>query len=107
MADGIYRVFMAGNRGSGSPQLVQADGLIFRRSADDKPLIALLEPWQELQRLEREGDYTSRLALSEEALSLPFGAVWDHYCETRGVPVSVEWIEEIKNYEQNVQATRS
>ena len=43
-------------------------------------LLALLEPTETLRRLEAEGDYTARLALLEEFKSLPFGAVWDHYC---------------------------
>ena len=33
-------------------------------------------------QLEADGDYTARLALLEENKTLPFGAVWDHYCET-------------------------
>ena len=35
-------------------------------------------------QLEAEGDYTSRLALLEEVKTLPFGAVWDYYCESPG-----------------------
>ncbi len=34
--------------------------------------------------LEAEGDYTARLALLEELKTLPFGAVWDHYCRSPG-----------------------
>ena len=38
--------------------------------------IAMLEPYAQYRKLERAGDYTSRLALMEEAKTLPFGAVW-------------------------------
>ena len=31
----------------------------------------------------KPGDYTTRLALQEEAKTLPFGAVWDFYCESK------------------------
>ena len=41
-------------------------------------LMALLEPIGRLRELEAAGDYTTRLALLEEAKTLPFGAVWDH-----------------------------
>ncbi len=49
-------------------------------------LLAFLEPTETLRRLEAEGDTTARLALLEEQKSLPFGAVWDHYCRLHGVP---------------------
>lgn len=42
--DGIYRIYLAISTGSGSPRNVDADGLVFRRDADDQPLIALIKP---------------------------------------------------------------
>src|ERR1700678_2363797 len=44
-------------------------------------LLALLEPIDTLRKLENAGDFTSRLALLEESKTMPFGAVWDAYCE--------------------------
>jgi L-rhamnose isomerase len=64
--------------------------------------IAMLEPYEEYKKLEKEGDYTSRLALMEEAKTLPFGAVWDHYCLTQGVPVGEAWLSEVRVYETEV-----
>ncbi len=46
-------------------------------------LLALLEPTEKLQQLERDGDFTARLALMEEQKTMPLGAVWDHYCQIR------------------------
>jgi len=69
-------------------------------------LFAMLEPTAKLQQLERAGDYTSRLALMEEAKTLPFGAVWDFYCETKGVPAGEQWLAEVKRYEKNVLVKR-
>ncbi len=69
-------------------------------------LLALLEPVEELRRLEQEGDFTRRLALLEECKALPWTAVWDYYCETSGTPVGSDWIREVKQYEQNVLALR-
>ena len=68
-------------------------------------LLALLEP-PAIQRAELVGDNTSRLALQEEARSLPFGAVWDHYCERHGVPVGESWLIEMKQYERTVLERR-
>jgi monoamine oxidase len=38
---------------------------------------------------------------------LPFGAVWDYYCETKGVPVGEAWLAEVRTYEKNVLSKRS
>ena len=70
-------------------------------------LVAMLDPTQRLQQLELEGDYTSRLALMEELKSMPFGAVWDYYCMTSGVPVGVDWLKDVKQYERDVQSHRT
>ncbi|MBP8303624.1 MAG: L-rhamnose isomerase [Phycisphaerae bacterium] len=69
-------------------------------------LLALVEPTDRLRRLEREGDFTGRLALLEEVKTLPFGPVWDYYCMTMGVPVAEAWITEVKAYEKAVLAHR-
>src|SRR5437763_4261567 len=50
-------------------------------------LLALLEPIERLRAQEAAGDYTARLATLEESKTLPAGAVWDYYCQSRGVPV--------------------
>jgi L-rhamnose isomerase len=69
-------------------------------------LIALLEPPQ-IKIAEANGDFTSRLALQEEARTLPFGAVWDFYCAAKNVPVGENWLAEIKSYEINVLSKRN
>jgi len=62
-------------------------------------LLALLEPTDKLRRMENAGDYTSRLAMLEEIKTLPFGAVWDYYCQKRDVPAGLDWLKEVKAYE--------
>jgi len=61
-------------------------------------LIALLEP-AALKEAEASGDLTTRLALMEELKGMPWGAVWDQYCEKQGVPVGTAWLAETKRYE--------
>lgn len=65
-------------------------------------LIALLSPLNELKQAEWSGDYTTRLALSEEVKTYPFGAVWDYYCMMNEVPVGMDWMKEVQKYEKNV-----
>ncbi|MES2660685.1 MAG: L-rhamnose isomerase [Verrucomicrobiota bacterium] len=69
-------------------------------------LMALLEP-PALRDVEKSGDYTSRLALMEETKSLPWGAVWDAYCEKQNVPVGTAWLDEVKGYENAVLSKRA
>jgi len=70
-------------------------------------LIALLEPTEKLRQAEAEGDFTSRLALLEEAKTLPYGAIWDYYCTKFDVPAGENWLADIKAYEKDVLAKRA
>lgn len=69
-------------------------------------LLALVTPIDKLKKLEAEGDYTSRLALMEDAKLLPAGAVWDYYCQKMNVPVGEAWLAEVKRYEKDVLTKR-
>jgi len=69
-------------------------------------LLALVAPIKKLKQLEAQGDFTSRLALMEDAKVLPFGAVWDYYCEKKGAPVGDTWLAEVKKYENEVLSKR-
>ncbi len=69
-------------------------------------LMALLEPIKQLRTLEAAGDLTARLALLEELKGLPFGAVWDHYCQQQNVPIGYAFMDEIRSYEEKVLANR-
>lgn len=69
-------------------------------------LIALLEPTERLRRAETSGDLTARLAWMEEHKLLPYGAVWDYYCETSGVPPGVAWLGVVREYERRVLSRR-
>ncbi len=69
-------------------------------------LLALLAPIQQLKQSETQGDYTSRLALMEDAKALPFGPVWEHYCQKAGKPPGEAWLAEVKQYEKEVLSKR-
>jgi L-rhamnose isomerase len=69
-------------------------------------LMALLEPIDNLRQFEQSGDFTSRLAMLEELKVLPFGAVWDYYCQRGDVPVGGDWLAEVKRYEKDVLSKR-
>jgi L-rhamnose isomerase len=69
-------------------------------------LVALLEPTGMLKQFEVEGDFSSRLALQEELKSMPFSAVWDFYCSKKDVPVGMDFMSAIKDYEKQELANR-
>jgi len=70
-------------------------------------LLALVEPTEQLKKLEIAGNYTGRLALLEELKGMPFGAVWDYACLRQGVPVGISFMDEIRGYEKKVLSKRS
>ena len=69
-------------------------------------LQALLEPLPALRRYEAEEKGFERLALLEEAKSMPWNAVWDMFCMRNGVPVGDEFISGVEEYEAEVTSKR-
>jgi len=69
-------------------------------------LQALLEPLPALRRYEAEDKGFERLALLEEAKSMPWNAVWDMFCMRNGVPVGDEFIAGVEEYETEVTSKR-
>lgn len=69
-------------------------------------LQALLEPTAKLREYEAKGQYFERMALLEEAKSMPWGAVYDYYCATKGVIAGEAYIRDIQQYEQDVTLKR-
>jgi L-rhamnose isomerase len=70
-------------------------------------LRGLLEPHAAIADAEARGDTTARLAWFEEQKSMPWGAVWDYYCESRGVPVGLGWLERVRAYERDIARRRA
>ncbi len=76
------------------------------RATQKALLLALLEPSQQLREAEANGNLTARLALLEEAKSLPWGAVWDEFCRRHNVPVGTAWLPEAESYVETVVRSR-
>ena len=80
--------------------------IIGTRATQKCILSALLEPLAKLRELEAEGKGFQKLALLEEAKTLPFGAVFDYFNFKNGVPVGEEFIPAIEKYEKEVTSKR-
>ena len=70
-------------------------------------LRALLEPHARLADVEARQDTTARLAMFEEQKSMPWTAIWDYYCESRGVPVGLGWLARVRAYEREMILRRA
>lgn len=77
------------------------------RATEKAFLYALLEPVTQLIKYEDEGNYFARLALNEQLKTMPYGAVWDRYCEVCSVPSDTEICKAVGEYEKEVTSKRS
>lgn len=76
------------------------------RSMQKALLYALLQPNERLRRMQEEMDYTGLMLLQEALKTLPFGTVWERWCETQGAPVEQALAARIQQYEQRVLRKR-
>ncbi len=77
------------------------------RATQKAILTALLEPATALRDAESEGDFTARLAQLEDHKTLPFGTIWNYYCETTDTPGDGQWLAEAQRYEREVTSHRA
>lgn len=80
--------------------------VIGARNMEKALLKALLTPWNLLKEAQDSYNHTKVLALQEELKTLPWGEVWDEYCEKQGVLGEAEWFEEVRKYENDVLRNR-
>ena len=80
--------------------------VIGMRNTRKAMLYALLQPNEEIKRLEAEGDVSGRLAYMQEFKAAPFSLVWDYYCEKTNKGVGLAWLDEVRKYENDVLLKR-
>jgi L-rhamnose isomerase len=69
-------------------------------------LAAFLEPHSRLVKMEQNGDFMSRLALQEAIKTMPAGSVWDYHCLKKNVLLDTDWMDVVKEYEDQVLSKR-
>ena len=104
-ADAIDRVYIATDFFDASINRIGA-WVIGARATLKALLFALLEPTHILKDYEDKGNLFARLGFMEDLKSMPFGAVWSHYCESMEIPNDMEWIDEVLKYEKEVALKR-
>lgn len=105
-SDAFDRVYMALDYFDASINRVAAWTTGFR-SWQKALLMALLTPNKMLRELQDKGDYTELMVRSEEVKTLPFGDIWNYYCESCGTLPDGAWFEKVKKYEEEVLSKRA
>lgn len=100
------RVYMALDYFDASINRISAWSVGFR-SWQKALLNALLTPNELLKKLQDENRLTELMVLSEATKTLPFGDIWEHYCETEGVPQDEALFAEVEKYEKEVLSKRA
>ena len=77
------------------------------RSFQKAMLLAFLTPHDELRKLQDEERFTELFARQEALKTMPFGNVWEAFCEKTGVPCEDKWLDEVLAYEREVLSGRS
>ncbi len=99
------RVYMALDYFDASINRISAWTVGFR-SWQKALLSALLTPNEMLKELQDTNQLTKLMVMSEEIKTLPFGDIWEYYCQTEGVPCDEKWYEAVEEYENEVLSKR-
>lgn len=104
-ADALDRVYMALDYFDASINRISAWTLGFRNF--QKALLnALCTPNKTLRELQDQNKLTELQVMQDEIKTMPFGDIWDEYCNRCGVKLDREWFDEIKLYEDTVLSKR-
>ena len=103
--DALNRVFIGLDFFDASINRIAA-WVVGMRNMQKALLLGLLTPNKALSKLQDERNFTELLVDFEEYKTLPFGDVWDHFCEINNVPVGKAWFDEVKKYEKDVLLKR-
>ena len=80
--------------------------IIGARNMEKALLKAMLTPWDLLSKAQDELNHTKVLAMQEEIKTLPWGEVWNEYCNLCGVKGENEWYQDCEKYEKEVLLKR-
>ncbi len=103
--DALDRVYMALDYFDASINRISSWCVGFR-SWQKALLLGMLTPNEKLKRLQDESKFTELMIAQEAVKVLPFGEVWNKYCEACSVPTDENLYAEIAEYENNVLSKR-
>lgn len=80
--------------------------VIGTRNMQKALLMALLNPNKRMKELQDTFAFTELMMLQEECKTLPFGAVWEQWCQQENVPADAGWFSLVRRYEEEVLSKR-
>ena len=101
----IDRVYMALDYFDASINRILSWSVGFR-SWQKALLFAMLTPNEKLKELQDEAKFTELMIAQEAVKVLPFGDIWNKYCEVCNVPTDDELYSVIEEYENSVLSQR-
>ena len=102
----LDRVFMALDFFDASINRIASWAVGFR-SWQKALLYAMLSPNAKLKELQDQNKLTELFVAQETVKTLPFGDVWNEYCDRCGAPTDLELFNEIEKYENEVLSKRA
>lgn len=103
--NGLGRVYMALDYFDASINRISSWSVGFR-SWQKALLNAMLTPNEKLKELQDANKLTELMVAQEATKVLPFGDVWNEYCERANVPTDCTLYAEIEKYEKEVLSKR-
>lgn len=76
------------------------------RNMEKALLYAELLPNEKLADLQDAHNFTELMSLNEEMKVMPFGDIWDYYCEKNDVLKEKDWFADCMQYEKDVLSKR-
>ena len=76
------------------------------RNTQKALLYALLQPVEELKKLQDDQNFSKLMVVQEELKTMPFNEIWDEYCKRCDKPLDGQWYDEIERYEREVLSKR-
>ena len=103
--DAIDRVYMALDFFDASINRISA-WTVGVRSWQKAMLSALCTPNEELKKLQNENRLTELMVRQEAMKTMPFGDIWNEYCNQCGVTDDNAWFDDVMKYEDEVLSKR-
>ncbi len=104
--DALDKVYMALDYFDASINRIAA-WVVGVRSWQKALLSAMCTPNAMLKELQDTNQLTKLMVMQEELKTLPFGDIWEHYCEACGVAAGAAWFDEVVAYEKDVLSQRA
>ena len=79
--------------------------VVGERNVQKALLFALLQPYEQLKKMQDEANFSEQMMLQEEMKTLPYGDVWEEYL-SRNRFAGSDWFEAVRDYANKILKER-